>query len=133
MFFQASWFFKVVSRHYAFSSIMVSQHCSWALCFLKHFGFSALFVGIVFFHVLWFFSVVCGQCVFFKHYGFSTLFLGIMFFQTPWFFNLVFWHYGYSSIMDFWHCFFSIIFSQARCFLGFTLSLHYVLSFELCL
>ncbi len=97
--FQALSFLGIISEHYAFSSVMVSQSCFQALCFLKHHGFLTLFLGIMFsqalflgtmyFQVLWFLNVVCGQCAFsstmvfqrffwalcfFKHLGFSILF-----------------------------------------------------------
>jgi hypothetical protein len=64
---QMSWFFRIVYGHYVFSSIVVSWHCLWALCFFKHRGFLALFMGIVFFQALWFLNIVYG------HYGFSSV------------------------------------------------------------
>jgi hypothetical protein len=90
--FQALSFLGIVSRHYAFSSVVVFQSCFYALCFLKHHGFSTLFMAIMLSQALWFLNIVSGHCVFssvvvfqyclwamcfLKHYGFSTLFLGI--------------------------------------------------------
>jgi hypothetical protein len=66
MLFQALWFLSVVSWHCAFSSVVIFQHCFWALCFFKCCGFLALFVGSVLFQAPWFFNVAFG------HYAFSS-------------------------------------------------------------